>query len=203
MVSPSSNLSTLQRLRQGVQQRFEADLLERLQGALPFPALGLGSYELWLFGSRARGDWDGRSDTDLLVVAVTASGTTPETLAALARHQGRSRTVLVTNHPDRAGGRAELVEAVRGIARDAAAGRIDPERIGEATIGEHLHRPDIPDVDLFIRTSGEQRSSNFMLWQAAYAEYVFQDKLWPDYDRRDLWAACEEYVNRNRRFGRA
>ena len=62
---------------------------------------------------------------------------------------------------------------------------------------------DIPDVDLFIRTSGEQRSSNFMLWQAAYAEYVFQDKLWPDYDRRDLWAACEEYVHRNRRFGRA
>ena len=63
--------------------------------------------------------------------------------------------------------------------------------------------PDIPDVDLFIRTSGEQRSSNFMLWQAAYAEYVFQDKLWPDYDRRDLWAACEEYAERNRRFGRA
>ena len=61
----------------------------------------------------------------------------------------------------------------------------------------------IPDVDLFIRTSGEQRASNFLLWQAAYAEYVFQDKLWPDYDRRDLWAACEEYVNRNRRFGRA
>ncbi len=70
-------------------------------------------------------------------------------------------------------------------------------------VEQHLHRPDIPDVDLFIRTSGEQRSSNFMLWQAAYAEYVFQDKLWPDYDRRDLWAACEEYVKRNRRFGRA
>ena len=69
MVSPSSNLSTLQRLRQGVQQRFEADLLELLQGALAVPALGLGRYEVWLFGSRARGDWDGRSDTDLLVVA--------------------------------------------------------------------------------------------------------------------------------------
>ena len=111
--------------------------------------------------------------------------------------------VITVNYCVNYGGRAELVEAVRSIARDAAAGRIDPERIGEATIGEHLHRPDIPDVDLFIRTSGEQRSSNFMLWQAAYAEYVFQDKLWPDYDRRDLWAACEEYVNRNRRFGRA
>jgi trans,polycis-decaprenyl diphosphate synthase len=111
--------------------------------------------------------------------------------------------VITVNYCVNYGGRAELVEAVRGIARDAAAGRIDPERIGESTITEHLHRPDIPDVDLFIRTSGEQRSSNFMLWQAAYAEYVFQDKLWPDYDRRDLWAACEEYVNRNRRFGRA
>ncbi len=55
-------------------------------------------------------------------------------------------------------------------------------------------------MDLFIRTSGEQRASNFLISQAAYAEYVFQDKLWPDYDRRDLWAACEEYVNRNRRF---
>ena len=74
--------------------------------------------------------------------------------------------------------------------------------MNEATLASHLHRTDIPDVDLFIRTSGEQRSSNFMLWQAAYAEYVFQDKLWPDYDRRDLWAACEEYAERNRRFGR-
>ena len=65
----SQNLTTLQKLRQGVQQRFEADLLERLQGALAVPALGLGSYEVWLFGSRARGDWDGRSDTDMLMVA--------------------------------------------------------------------------------------------------------------------------------------
>ena len=98
---------------------------------------------------------------------------------------------------------AQRHTTAKQIARDAAAGRIDPERVGEATVTGHLHRPDIPDVDLFIRTSGEQRSSNFMLWQAAYAEYVFQDKLWPDYDRRDLWAACEEYVHRNRRFGRA
>ena len=74
-----------------------------------------------------------------------------------------------------------------------------PNRISEAAFAKHLHRSDIPDVDLFIRTSGEQRASNFLLWQAAYAEFVFQDKLWPDYDRRDLWDACEEYVNRNRR----
>lgn len=111
--------------------------------------------------------------------------------------------VITVNYCVNYGGRAEIAEAARQIARDAAAGRIDPERVDENTVAGHLHRTDIPDVDLFIRTSGEQRSSNFMLWQAAYAEYVFQDKLWPDYDRRDLWAACEEYVHRNRRFGRA
>jgi trans,polycis-decaprenyl diphosphate synthase len=87
--------------------------------------------------------------------------------------------------------------------QQAADGKINPGRISEATFAKHLHRSDIPDVDLFIRTSGEQRASNFLLWQAAYAEFVFQDKLWPDYDRRDLWEACEEYVHRNRRFGRA
>lgn len=111
--------------------------------------------------------------------------------------------VITVNYCVNYGGRTEIVEAARRLAEEAAAGKINPSRISEASVAKHLHRPDIPDVDLFIRTSGEQRASNFMLWQAAYAEYVFQDKLWPDYDRRDLWAACEEYVNRNRRFGRA
>ena len=111
--------------------------------------------------------------------------------------------VITVNYCVNYGGRAEIAEAARQIAREVAAGRLDPERVDETTIARHLTEPDIPDVDLFIRTSGEQRSSNFMIWQAAYAEYVFQDKLWPDYDRRDLWAACEEYVHRNRRFGRA
>lgn len=121
----------------------------------------------------------------------------------IAEEMTLDNKVITINYCVNYGGRAEIAEAAKQIARDAAAGRIDPERVGEAMISEHLHRPDIPDVDLFIRTSGEQRSSNFLLWQAAYAEYVFQDKLWPDYDRRDLWAACEEYVHRNRRFGRA
>ena len=99
--------------------------------------------------------------------------------------------------------RRVLGRKVVEVAREVAAGRLNPERITESTIARHLQRPDIPDVDLFLRTSGEQRSSNFMLWQAAYAEYIFQDKLWPDYDRRDLWAACEEYASRTRRFGSA
>ncbi|WP_192723278.1 MULTISPECIES: decaprenyl diphosphate synthase [unclassified Mycobacterium] len=111
--------------------------------------------------------------------------------------------VITINYCVNYGGRTEIVEAARELAQEAADGKINPNRINEAMFAKHLHRADIPDVDLFIRTSGEQRASNFLIWQAAYAEYVFQDKLWPDYDRRDLWEACEEYVNRNRRFGRA
>jgi trans,polycis-decaprenyl diphosphate synthase len=111
--------------------------------------------------------------------------------------------VITINYCVNYGGRTEIVEAARELAQEAADGKINPGRISEGTFAKHLHRSDIPDVDLFIRTSGEQRASNFLIWQAAYAEYVFQDKLWPDYDRRDLWEACEEYVNRNRRFGRA
>jgi trans,polycis-decaprenyl diphosphate synthase len=122
---------------------------------------------------------------------------------AIAEDITKGNDVITVNYCVNYGGRAEIAESTREIARLAAAGRLNPERITESTVAHHLQRPDIPDVDLFLRTSGEQRSSNFMLWQAAYAEYIFQDKLWPDYDRRDLWAACEEYADRNRRFGSA
>ena len=70
-------------------------------------------------------------------------------------------------------------------------------------MARYLPEPDMPDVDLFVRSSGEQRTSNFLLWQSAYAEMVFQDRLWPDYDRRDLWAAIQTYVDRERRYGGA
>ena len=122
---------------------------------------------------------------------------------AVAEHMTAGNDAITINYCVNYGGRTEIAEATKEIARLAAAGRLNPDRITESTISRHLQRPDIPDVDLFVRTSGEQRSSNFMLWQAAYAEYIFQDKLWPDYDRRDLWAACEEYASRNRRFGSA
>jgi trans,polycis-decaprenyl diphosphate synthase len=122
---------------------------------------------------------------------------------AVAEAMTQGNDVITVNYCVNYGGRAEIAEATREIAHLVAAGKISPDRITESTIARHLQRPDIPDVDLFLRTSGEQRSSNFMLWQAAYAEYIFQDKLWPDYDRRDLWAACEEYASRNRRFGSA
>jgi trans,polycis-decaprenyl diphosphate synthase len=122
---------------------------------------------------------------------------------AIAEAMTQGNDVITVNYCVNYGGRTEIVEATREIARLVEVGRLNPDRITESTISRHMQRPDIPDVDLFVRTSGEQRSSNFMLWQAAYAEYIFQDKLWPDYDRRDLWAACEQYAARNRRFGSA
>ena len=101
------------------------------------------------------------------------------------------------------GGRAEIGDAAREIARLAAAGELNPEKVTDRTVARYLYQPEMPDVDLFIRPSGEQRTSNFMLWQSAYAELVFQDILWPDFDRRDLWRACEQYARRDRRFGGA
>lgn len=101
------------------------------------------------------------------------------------------------------GGRAEIGDAAREIARLAAAGKINPDRVNERTIAKYLYQPQMPDVDLFIRPSGEQRTSNFMLWQSAYSEFVFQDTLFPDVDRRHLWRACETYAKRDRRFGGA
>src|ERR1700743_282492 len=122
---------------------------------------------------------------------------------AIAEDMTRGNDVITVNYCVNYGGRAEIAAAARAHAPLEAAGQLNPDRINESTISRHMQRPDIPDVDLFLRTSGEQRSSNFMLWQAAYAEYIFQDTLWPDYDRRHLWAACEEYAARNRRFGSA
>ena len=101
------------------------------------------------------------------------------------------------------GGRAEIADAAAAIARDAKAGRLDPDKVDEKTIARYLDEPQVPDVDLFVRSSGEQRTSNFLLWQSAYAELVFLDTLWPDFDRRDLWRAVEAYVARDRRYGGA
>ena len=101
------------------------------------------------------------------------------------------------------GGRAEIADAAAAMARDVRAGLLSPERIDERMFHRYLDEPDMPDVDLFIRSSGEQRTSNFLLWQSAYAEMVFLDTLWPDFDRRHLWHACEVYASRDRRYGGA
>ncbi|MBO1902640.1 isoprenyl transferase [Leucobacter weissii] len=101
------------------------------------------------------------------------------------------------------GGRNELTDAVRAIAEEVSAGRLSPRGISERTIARHLYVPELPEVDLFLRSSGEQRTSNFMLWQSAYAEMVFLDTLWPDFDRGELWRAIRIYQDRDRRFGGA
>ena len=101
------------------------------------------------------------------------------------------------------GGRPELVDATRRIAEDVRAGRLKPKHIDEDLIASYLYVPELAEADLIWRTSGEQRLSNFMTWQSAYSEFVFSDVLWPDVDRRHLWAACEQYARRDRRYGGA
>ena len=121
----------------------------------------------------------------------------------VAEELTRDNSVLTLTMCVNYGGRAELGDAARALALDVAAGRLNPARVDERTLARYLDEPDLPDVDLFWRTSGEQRMSNFMLWQAAYAEMVFTDEAWPDVDRRHLWAAVEEYARRSRRYGTA
>jgi undecaprenyl diphosphate synthase len=101
------------------------------------------------------------------------------------------------------GGRVEIAEAARRLGRLVERGELDPERIDAGAVAGQLYVPEMPDVDLVIRTSGEVRLSNFLLWQAAYAEFVFPDVLWPDFSREHLVEAIAEYQRRRRRFGRA
>ena len=101
------------------------------------------------------------------------------------------------------GGRTEIADAVRALAEEVAAGRLKPSGITEKVLQRHLYTGELPDVDLFVRSSGEQRTSNFLLWQSAYAEMVFLDTLWPDFTRQQLWEAITLYASRSRRFGGA
>jgi undecaprenyl diphosphate synthase len=99
------------------------------------------------------------------------------------------------------GGRAELTDAMADIARMVRDGEISGDRVTERMVAQHLYNPDIPDCDLLIRTSGERRTSNFLPWQAAYAELDFAQELFPDYGRESLWRSINNYVHRDRRFG--
>lgn len=114
----------------------------------------------------------------------------------------KSNTVLTLTMCVNYGGRVELVDAVNKILDESRSAR-SHKRVTEASIAKHLYQPDMPDVDLFVRSSGEQRTSNFLLWQSAYAEMVFLDTLWPDFTRKDLWRAVELFHSRDRRFGGA
>ncbi len=121
----------------------------------------------------------------------------------VAEELTRENTALTLTMCVNYGGRAELVDAVRRLSAEVAAGRLRPGGISERTIANFLYVPDLPDVDLFVRSSGEQRTSNFLLWQSAYAEMVFLDRLWPDFSRLDLWDAVGRFAGRERRFGAA
>jgi len=101
------------------------------------------------------------------------------------------------------GGRQELVDAVNAIAEKVASGKLKPGSITAKSISKELYLPDMPDVDLFLRSSGEKRTSNFLPWQSSYAEYLFMDEYWPDFTRETLWKAISLYQSRQRRFGAA
>lgn len=118
------------------------------------------------------------------------------TLAATGRNRSMTLTLALSY-----AGRNEIVRAARKLAADAVAGKIDPDSLTDGDFAERLDTFGIPDPDLVIRTSGEIRVSNFLLWQSAYAEFVFTDVLWPDFGKREFLAALDEYSRRNRRFG--
>ena len=122
-----------------------------------------------------------------------------ETAEELTKDNNTLTLTMCVNY----GGRAEIADAAKKIADDVKAKRLDPDKIDERLFAKYLDEPDMPDVDLFVRSSGEQRTSNFLIWQSAYAEMVFLDTLWPDFDRRHLWHACETYASRDRRYGGA
>lgn len=122
-----------------------------------------------------------------------------EATAELTKHNTRMTLTMCVNY----GGRAEIMDAVKLIARDVQSGKLRAEQVSEELFAQYLYQPELPDVDLFLRPSGEQRISNFLLWQSAYAEMVYQDKLFPDYTPEDLFAAVLEYAKRDRRFGGA
>lgn len=121
----------------------------------------------------------------------------------IAEELTRANTVLTLTMAVNYGGRAEIADAARAVAQQVAAGRLRPDKVDEKALAKALYVPELPDVDMLLRTSGEQRFSNFMLWQAAYAELVFMDVLWPDVDRTTLYEAIDIYARRDRRYGSA
>lgn len=202
--------------------RGEAALLDVIHGALELGIPYLSAYAFstenwkrspeevrWLMGFNRDVIHRRRDELDAMGVRIRWAGRRPRLWASVIREledaerQSAHNSKLTLQFCVNYGGRAEIVDAVREVARLAAEGRLNPDRITEARFAKFLYVPEVPDVDLFLRSSGEQRTSNFLLWQAAYAEFIFADRLWPDFDRRDLWQAIEQYCDRERRFGSA
>lgn len=121
----------------------------------------------------------------------------------VAEEMTKRNKTLTLNMCINYGGRAEIADAAAALARDVTRRKLKPEQISEKVFAKYLDEPRMSDVDLFLRSSGEQRISNFLIWQSAYAELVFMDVLWPDVTRETLWRAIEIYAERDRRFGKA
>ncbi|WP_300083307.1 isoprenyl transferase [Propioniciclava sp.] len=202
--------------------RGEAALLDVIHGAIEIGVPYLSAYAFstenwrrspdevrWLMGFNRDVIHRRRDELNALGVRIMWAGRAPRLWKSVigelrtAEAMSRTNTTLTLQFCVNYGGRAEIVDAVRQVAAEARAGRLDPDKVTEKSFRSHLYRPDVPDVDLFVRSSGEQRTSNFLVWQSAYAEMVFLDRLWPDFDRRDLWHAIELYAQRDRRYGGA
>ena len=203
-------------------ERGEAALLDVVAGAIEVGVQWVSAYAFstenwnrspdevrWLMGFNRDVIRRRRDEMDAWGVRVRWAGRRPRLWRSVVRELEvaeeltKDNDVLTLTMCVNYGGRAELADAARALAVDVAAGRITPERVTERVLARYLDEPDMPDVDLFLRSSGEQRTSNFLLWQSAYAELVFLDTLWPDFDRRHLWAAVQTYAQRDRRYGRA
>ncbi|MFW6599300.1 isoprenyl transferase [Propionibacteriaceae bacterium Y2011] len=202
--------------------RGEDSLFDVIEGAIEIGVKYLSAYAFstenwsrspeevrWLMGFNRDVIHRRRDQLDALGVRVRWAGRRPRLWKSViseledAERRTVDNDVLTLQFCVNYGGRAEIVDAARAIAQAAVDGRLDPARLSEKRFRAFLDEPDVPDVDLFVRSSGEQRTSNFLVWQSAYAEMVFLDRLWPDFDRRDLWRAIEQYVHRDRRFGGA
>ena len=202
--------------------RGEHSLFDVIEGAIEIGVKYLSAYAFstenwsrspdevrWLMGFNRDVIRRRRDQLDAMGVRVRWAGRRPRLWRSVinelidAEQRTVDNDVLTLQFCVNYGGRAEIVDAACRVAELAAAGRLDPSKITEDRFRQFLDEPEIPDVDLFVRSSGEQRTSNFLLWQSAYAELVFLDRLWPDFDRRDLWRAIELYANRDRRYGGA
>jgi undecaprenyl diphosphate synthase len=186
-------------------------------------ALGLGVLTLYAFSSENWSRPSSEVSTLMTLLERSVEGELPDLMASNVRlrvigradgvpsavRRGIERVVSATGRNTgltlvmafNYGGRDELVDACRALARRARAGELEPERIDEAAVAGALYTRDLPDPDLLIRTSGEMRVSNFLLWQIAYTELVVTPTLWPDFGARDLYLAVGEYQRRERRFG--
>jgi undecaprenyl diphosphate synthase len=200
----------------------EASLFDVIEGAIEIGVKYVSAYAFstenwrrspdevrWLMGFNRDVIHRRRDELHAMGVRVRWAGRRPRLWRSVinelehAEQLSRDNDVLTLQFCVNYGGRAEIADAAAALARDVAAGKVKPDRINEKVFARYLDEPDIPDVDLFLRSSGEQRISNFLLWQSAYAEMVFLDTLWPEFDRRHLWYACELYAQRDRRYGGA